>query len=79
MAPVTGQQAAPRRVLEREGQGHLAMLLFSALVAGSFSLGARMADLVDPVAFTALRFWLAALVVFMGLGATSAFRPARAP
>ncbi|MEM7521500.1 MAG: DMT family transporter [Pseudomonadota bacterium] len=40
--------------------GHLAMLAFSALVAGSFALGARMANDIDPTAFTALRFWMAA-------------------
>lgn len=44
-------------------QGHLAMLLFSALVAGSFSLGALMANDVDPAAFNALRFWLGAFCV----------------
>jgi hypothetical protein len=33
-----------------EAEGHGAMLLFSALVAGSFSLGGRVADIVDPVA-----------------------------
>jgi len=43
--------------------GHLAMLAFSLLIAGSFSLGARVAGLIDPVALTALRFWLAAGVV----------------
>ncbi|GLT08968.1 DMT family transporter [Sulfitobacter sp. G21635-S1] len=46
-------------------QGHLAMLAFSALVAGSFSLGALVANDIAPTAFTALRFWLAALVVGM--------------
>ena len=55
------------------------MLLFSALVAGSFSLGARVADLVDPVAFTALRFWLAAAVIGAALGATGGLRLPRAP
>lgn len=55
------------------------MLLFSALVAGSFSLGARVADLVDPVAFTALRFWLAALLIGAGLAATQGLRRPRAP
>ncbi|MFC5567908.1 DMT family transporter [Rubellimicrobium aerolatum] len=55
------------------------MLLFSALVAGSFSLGARVADLVDPVAFTALRFWVAALVIGAGLAATGGLRRPRAP
>lgn len=44
-------------------QGHLAMLCFSALVAGSFSLGALVANDVDPAAFNALRFLLAALCV----------------
>lgn len=44
-------------------QGHLAMLAFSALVAGSFSLGAIMANDISPVAFTAVRFWLAAMLV----------------
>lgn len=43
--------------------GHLAMLAFSALIAGSFSLGARVAGLIDPVALTAVRFWVAAAVV----------------
>jgi drug/metabolite transporter (DMT)-like permease len=46
-------------------QGHLAMLSFSALVAGSFSLGGLMANDIAPTAFTAARFWLAA--VFVGL------------
>ena len=40
--------------------GHLAMLAFSALVAGSFALGATMANDIDPPAFTAVRFWMAA-------------------
>lgn len=44
-------------------QGHLAMLCFSALVAGSFSLGALVANDVGPAAFNTLRFWLAAAVV----------------
>ena len=43
-----------------ELRGHFAMLLFSALVAGSFSLGARIANDIDPVALTAVRFVLAA-------------------
>ncbi len=40
-------------------RGHAAMLAFSVLIAGSFSLGARVANLIDPVAITALRFVLA--------------------
>lgn len=45
------------------GQGHLAMLLFSALVAGSFSLGGMAAPLIDPQAFMAARFLLAAALL----------------
>ncbi len=39
------------------------MLAFSALVAGSFSLGALAAPFVDPGALSALRFLLAGLLV----------------
>lgn len=41
----------------------MAMLLFSALVAGSFSLGSRAANLIDPAAITAARFVIAAGVI----------------
>ncbi|MFN4129391.1 MAG: DMT family transporter [Paracoccaceae bacterium] len=44
-------------------RGHLAMLAFSTLVAGSFSLGALAAPLIDPGALTALRFLLAGALV----------------
>jgi len=44
-------------------RGHAAMLAFSALVAGSFSLGALAAPHVSPVALTALRFLLAGVLV----------------
>ncbi|MDO9524855.1 MAG: DMT family transporter, partial [Gemmobacter sp.] len=40
--------------------GHLAMLAFSALVAGSFSLGVMAANEISPKAMTAARFALAA-------------------
>ena len=40
-------------------RGHLAMLAFSALVGGSFSLGALAAPHVDPAALSAVRFLLA--------------------
>jgi drug/metabolite transporter (DMT)-like permease len=43
--------------------GHLSMLLFSALVAGSFSLGAMVANDIAPMALTALRFVLAAVLM----------------
>ncbi len=45
------------------GRGHLAMLAFSALVAGSFSLGGQVANDIAPTALNALRFGLSALVV----------------
>ena len=44
-------------------QGHAAMLLFAALVAGSFPLGAAAANDISPMALNAVRFWLAALVI----------------
>lgn len=43
--------------------GHLAMLAFSALVAGSFSLGSMAAPLIDPAALTVPRFALAGVLV----------------
>ena len=46
-----------------QAQGHLCMLLFSALVAGSFSLGALVANEIAPIALTALRFALGAMVM----------------
>jgi drug/metabolite transporter (DMT)-like permease len=49
--------------LSRPGQGHLAMLLFSALVAGSFALGTRIANDIDPVALTVIRFVLAGAIL----------------
>jgi drug/metabolite transporter (DMT)-like permease len=47
------------------------MLAFSALVAGSFSLGALAAPHVDPAAFSALRFLLAGVLVGMAAFATT--------
>jgi len=44
-------------------RGHLAMLTFSACVAGSFSLGALVANLIAPSAINAIRFASAALVL----------------
>lgn len=62
-------------------RGHLAMLAFSALVAGSFALGAMMANEVAPVAFTALRFAIASLIIGLGVlaGGGVAHRDAKAP
>lgn len=44
-------------------KGHAAMLAFAALIAGSFSLGARAAPFVDAAALNALRFALAAALM----------------
>ncbi|MFZ3582908.1 DMT family transporter [Loktanella sp. DJP18] len=43
--------------------GHLAMFTFSALVAGSFALGSRAANDIDPLVMTAARFWVASGVL----------------
>lgn len=55
-------------------RGHLAMLVFSALIAGSFSLGSLTANLISPVAFSALRFLMAAGFVGAAAVASRAFR-----
>ncbi len=44
-------------------RGHLAMLLFSFLIAGSFSFGTRIANLMEPAAMMALRFAIAGVLV----------------
>lgn len=61
--------------------GHLAMLAFSALVAGSFSLGVMAAPHIAPAALTAPRFLLAALLVGAAAMATTGLprSAARAP
>ncbi|WP_420586228.1 DMT family transporter [Ruegeria sp.] len=46
-----------------QARGHLAMLTFSALVAGSFSLGSLVANQIAPEAITAARFLIAAVVI----------------
>lgn len=51
-------------------RGHLAMLLFSALVAGSFSLGSMSANAVEPAALNAVRFLIAAAVIGVAALAT---------
>ncbi|WP_256370898.1 DMT family transporter [Rhodovulum sp. ES.010] len=57
--------------MSEAARGHLAMLTFSALVAGSFSFGKTIANAIDPVALTALRFALAGVVI----GAAAALGP----
>ena len=48
-----------------EIRGHLAMLGFSLLVAGSFSLGAIVANDIAPQAITAARFVFATIIMGM--------------
>lgn len=60
-------------------RGHAAMLLFSGLVAGSFSLGSMAANEIAPAALNAARFVIAAVVIGTAAMATtglsaSAFR-----
>ncbi|MCY4260291.1 MAG: DMT family transporter [Rhodobacteraceae bacterium] len=49
--------------LSQPARGHLAMLGFSFGIAGSFSLGGLVATLISPVALTASRFALAAIII----------------
>lgn len=44
-------------------QGHIAMLMYSALVAGSFSLGSIIANEIEPTAISAVRFSLATILI----------------
>ncbi|WP_106745126.1 DMT family transporter [Yoonia maritima] len=43
--------------------GHLAMLSFSVLIAGSFSLGALAANEITPLALNTVRFWIAGAII----------------
>lgn len=52
--------AQSRTIQSEPLKGHLAMLIFSIMVAGSFSFGVRAANLIDPGAITAARFAIAA-------------------
>ncbi|TMV03819.1 DMT family transporter [Ruegeria sediminis] len=64
-----------------EARGHLAMLTFSALVAGSFSLGSLVANEIAPAALNAARFAIAAAVIGAVAAATTGLprSAARAP
>lgn len=57
--------------LSQPARGHLAMLVFSALVAGSFSLGALAAPHIDPGALSVVRFALAGVLVGAAAVATT--------
>lgn len=56
--------------------GHLAMLVFAACIAGSFSLGHKAAPLVGPAALNAVRFVLGTAVLTGVLLATTRRMPA---
>ena len=64
-------------------RGHLAMLAFSALVAGSFPLGAAAANDIAPIALNAVRFVTAAAIIGVavfargGMGAAARAAPWR--
>jgi drug/metabolite transporter (DMT)-like permease len=53
-----------RTALSEAARGHLAMLAFSALIAGSFSLGGQIANEIAPAALNAVRFAIAAVAVY---------------
>ncbi len=63
--------AAQAGRLSEQARGHLAMLLFAALVAGSFSLGAQAANEIAPSAINVARFAIAAVL----LGSLAAVGP----
>lgn len=50
------------------------MFSFSALVAGSFSLGSMSANLISPAALNAARFVIAAAVIAVAVGATTGIK-----
>jgi drug/metabolite transporter (DMT)-like permease len=54
-----------------ETRGHLAMLAFSALVAGSFSLGSMIANEISPAALNVARFVIAAVVIGVAAAMTT--------
>lgn len=49
--------------LTQEFRGHLAMLCFSGLIAGSFALGSMAAPHIAPTALNAVRFMLASVLL----------------
>lgn len=60
-------------------RGHLAMLCFSGLIAGSFALGSMAAPHIAPTALNAVRFILASVLVgAVALGTTGISRGALA-
>ena len=63
--------------LSAPARGHLAMLCFSALIAGSFALGSMAANHIAPLALMAARFGLAIAIIAVLAGLTTGI-PARA-
>ena len=63
-------------MIGRERNGHIAMMGFSALVAGSFALGSSIAGLVSPLVVTTLRFVFTAIL--FGCIASRSLRTTRA-
>jgi len=55
-------------------RGHLAMLLLSALVAGSFSLGSLAANEITPAALNSVRFLIAAILIGSAASLTVRFK-----
>jgi len=55
-------------------RGHLAMLLFSVLVAGSFSLGHMAANEIAPAALNVVRFLIASVVIGTVASLTTGFK-----
>lgn len=57
-------------ITKHAARGHVAMLLFSILVAGSFSLGNIIAPMITPAAVSALRFCIAVVILgtLIGMG-----------
>lgn len=62
------------KINSQQSLGHLAMLLFSVAVAGSFSLGVMVANLADPKAITFARFVIAACIIAAAVWAGPGFR-----
>ncbi len=55
-------------------RGHIAMLAFSGLIAGSFALGSLAAPHIAPTALNALRFAMASVLVGVAALATTGLR-----
>ncbi|MCY4099898.1 MAG: DMT family transporter, partial [Rhodobacteraceae bacterium] len=49
--------------LTEQSKGHILMLAFSFGIAGSFSLGGMVANIIDPFSLTASRFFLATILI----------------